>query len=251
MKSKILLFISVIFLSQVVWAGEYTKSYDFKPICIDSDELLKTVREIINYCQLNSNAPIATEGYIRLGGDDPSTKISLPLKNGTFEIFPVSYYECYINIKAKEGFVSEVNLKFRDSLRRITVSGSNNIQVNELIKLAQEKLSYFEIDAAGPNFRIIFYLVVMIFYSIAVSSIWSLVRLEDEPIFWAIHFIIFFAFVYIPPWSTVFPGFIAAAECRSFPAGHGPLITLLAFVIVLLAVILEVVRHVKMKKRMM
>jgi len=232
----------------VVWAAEYTKSYDFKPICIGSNELLKTVREIINYCQLNSNAPIATEGYIRLGGDDLSTKISLPIKKDTFENYLVIAYKSHINIRAREGFVSEVNLIFTDSLRRITVSGSDKIHVDGLIKLTQEKLSDYEIDGAGPNFRIIFYLIVMIFYSIAVSSIWSLIRLEDEPIYWVFHFALFFAFVFIPPWSTLFPGFIAAAECRPFLQSYGKIFASLGFVILVLGVILEVIRRIKKKE---
>ncbi len=248
MKTKLLFLISIILLAQVAWASEYTRSYDFRPICIESKELLKTVTEIINYCQLNSGVPIAIEGYIRFGGDGHATKFSLPIKKDTFENYPAIFYECYINIKAKEGLVSEVNLIFTDSLRRITVSGSDNIHVDGLIKLTQEKLSYYEIDAAGPNFRIIFYLIAMIFYSIAVSTIWSLIRLEDEPIYWTIHFALFFAFVFIPPWSTVFPGFIAAAECRSFLESYGKLFAFLGFVIVLLGVILEVIRRIKKKE---
>jgi len=247
-KYELLFLIFIILLPQGAWASEYTRSYDFRPICIESKELLKTVTEIINYCRLNSGAPIAIEGYIRFGGDGRATKLSLPIEKDTFENYPVIFYEYYINIKAKEGLVSEVNLIFTDSLRRITVGGSDNIHVNKLIKLTQEKLSHYEIDAAGPNFRIIFYLIVMIFYSIAVSSIWSLIRIEDEPIYWVIHFALFYAFVFIPPWSTVFPGFIAAAECRSFLESYGKLFAFLGSVIVLLGVILEVIRRIKKKE---
>jgi hypothetical protein len=248
MKTKLLFLISIILLPQVAWAGEYTRSYDFRPICIESKELLKTVTEIINYCPLNSDEPVAIEGYIRFGGDGRETKFSLPINKDTFENYPVIFYECYIDIKAKEGFVSEVNLIFTDSLRRITVGGSDKIHVDGLIKLTQEKLSDYEIDAAGPNFRIIFYLIVIIFYSIAVSSIWSVIRLEDEPIYWVIHFALFFAFVFIPPWSTVFPGFIAAAECRSFIESYGRLFAFLGCGIVLLGVILEVIRRINKKE---
>jgi hypothetical protein len=248
MKTKLLFLISIIFLPQVAWASEYTRSYDFRPICIESKELLKSVTEIINYCRLNSGVPVAIEGHIRFGGDGRATELSLPIKTDTFENYPAIFYECDINIKAKDGLVSEVNLIFTDSLRRITVGGSDNIHVNELIKLTQEKLSHYEIDAAGPNFRIVFYLIAMIFYSIAVSSTWSVIRLEDEPIYWVIHFAFFFAFIFIPPWATVFPGFKAAAECRSFLERYGTLFAFLGCGIVLLGLILEVIRHIKKKE---
>jgi hypothetical protein len=245
MKTKLLFLISIILLPQVAWASEYTRSYDFRPICIESKELLKTVTEIINYCRLNSDVPDSIEGYIRFGGVGHETKLSLPINKDTFENYPAIFYECDINIKAKEGVVSEVNLVLTDTLRRITVGGSDNIHVNELIKLTQEKLGDYEIDAAGPNFRIVFYLIVMIFYSIAVSSVWSVIRLEDEPVYWVIHFALFFAFIFIPPWSTVFPGFLAAAECRSFIESYGRLFAFLGGAIVLLGVILEVIRRIK------
>lgn len=248
MKTKLLFLISIILLPHVAWASEYARSYDFRPICIESRELLKTVTEIIDYCRLDNGVPVAIEGYIRFGADGSATKFSLPINKDAFENYPVTFYECYLNIKAKEGLVSEVNLIFTDSLRRITVGGSDHIHVDGLIKLTQEKLSRYEIDAAGPNFRIIFYFIVMIFYSIAVSSIWSLIRLEDEPIYWVLHFALFFAFVFIPPWPTVFPGFIAAAECRPFVESYGKLFGLLGCVIVLLGVILEIIRRIKKKE---
>ena len=247
MKTKLLFLISIIFLAQVSWASEYTRSYDFKPICIEGRELLKTVTEVINYCRLNSAVPVAIEGYIRFGGDGRETKLSLPIEKGAFDNFPVIFYECDINIKAKAGSVSEVNLIFTDSLRRITVAGSDNNHVDGLIRLIQEKLGYYEIDAAGPNFRIIFYLIVIIFYSIAVSSIWTVIRLEDEPIYWVIHFALCFVFIFIPPWSTIFPGFIAATECRSFLESYGKLFAFIGLAIVLLGVILEVIRRIKKK----
>jgi len=83
-----------------------------------------------------------------------------------------------------------------------------------------------------------------IFYSIAVSSVWSVIRLEDEPVYWVIHFAFFFAFIFIPPWSTVFPGFLAAAECRSFIESYGRLFAFLGGAIVLLGLILEVIRRI-------
>jgi hypothetical protein len=88
----------------------------------------------------------------------------------------------------------------------------------------------------------------MIFYSIAVSSIWSVIRLEDEPIYWVIHFALFFVFIFILPWSKVFPGFIAATECRSFIESYGKLFAFLGGVIVLLGVILEVIQRIKKKE---
>lgn len=244
---KLLFLISIILLPQVAWASAYTRSFDFKPICIESKELLKTVTEIINYCRLNSGVPVAIESYIRFGGDGRANEIESSHKKDTFENYPAIFYECRINIEAKEGLISEVDLIFTDSLRRITVAGSDNTHVDELIKLTQEKLSDYEIDAAGPNFRIIFYFIVMIFYSIAVSSAWSVIRLEDEPIYWVIHVALFFAFIFIPPWPTVFPGFIAAAECKSFLESYGKLFAYLGCGIILLGVVLELIRRIKKK----
>ena len=99
MKTKLLFIVSIIFLAQVSWASEYTRSYDFKPICIESKELFKTVTEIIDYCRLNSGVPIAAESYIRFGGDGHPVQLSFPLKKDTLDKYPVMFYECYINIK--------------------------------------------------------------------------------------------------------------------------------------------------------
>jgi len=245
MKTKLLFLISIILLPQLAWASEYTRSFDFKPISIESKELLKTVTEIIDYCRSISAVPGATESYIRFGEDGRAAQSSLPVNKDTFANYPATFYECHIDIKPKEGLISEVNLIFTDSLRRITVAGSDNFHVDELIKLAQEQLGDYEIDAAGPNFRIIFYLIVIIFYSIAVSSAWSVMRLEDEPVYWVIHFALFFAFIFIPPWPTVFPGFMAVAEYRSFLESYGKLFAYLGIGIMLLGLVLEAIRRIK------
>jgi hypothetical protein len=234
MKTSILILIIFISFSQVAWADEYTRFHKFKAIHIERNKLLKTATEIFQYVEIINVESVTTEGYIELGRDDNSTKLSLPIEENVFEKFPQISYSGHISIVARDGPVSRLNFIFTDSFRSITVSGSSPDHVTGLIKLVDEKLSSYESYTGGEDFRILLCIIVLFLYWIAMLPIWFRLKVRDEPIFVGISFILFFALFWIPPWPTIFPGFIAGVEMSYFLETNSNLFTYLGLVIMML-----------------
>ena len=234
MKTIILILIIFISFSQAAWADEYTSFHKFNAIHIERNKLLKTATEIFQYVEKINGESVTTEGYIELGRDDNSTRLSFPIEENGFEKFPQISYDGHISIVARDGPVSRLNFIFTDSFRSITVSGSSLDQVTGLTKLVAEKLSAYESYTAGENFRILLSIIVLFLYWIAMLPIWFRLKARDEPIFVGISFILLFALFWIPPWPTIFPGFIAGVEMSSFLETNSDLFTYLGVVLALL-----------------
>jgi len=239
LKTIILILIIFISVSQVAWADEYTSFHKFNAIHIERNKLLKTATEIFQYVEKINGESVTTEGYIELGRDDHSTRLSLPVEETVFEQFPRISYDGHISIVAKDGPVSRLNLIFTDSFRSITVSGSSLDQVTGLTKLVAEKLSAYASYTAGESFRILLYVIVLFLYWIAMLPIWFRLKARDEPIFVGISFILLFALFWIPPWPTIFPGFLAGVEMGSFLKTSSDLYAYLGLAIALLIPIIS------------
>jgi len=234
MKTRLLILIIFISFSQVAWADEYTSFHKFNAIHIERNKLLKTATEIFQHVAIINGESVTTEGYIELGRDENSTKLSLPIEENVFEKFPQISYDGQISIVARDGPVSRFHFIFTDSLRSITVSGSSPDQVTGLIKLVDEKLSSYESYTAGEDFRIFLCIIVLFLYWIAMLPIWFRLQVRDEPIFVGISFILLFALFWIPPWPTIFPGFIAGVAMSSFLESNSDLFPYLGLAITLL-----------------
>lgn len=249
LKIKIFLVLLLVLLPQAALASEYTMSDELRPICIERNKLLKIVTEIYNQWRQINGTAIPTEGYVELGSDERLVKLRFPVGNNDFKEFPEISYKAQINFMAKGGSISEVDITCTDASRRIKIVGSDNLQVSRLMKVIKEELQPYEKDAAGPNFRIVFYLIVILFYSIAVSSIWPVLIPLHEPFYWATNFFICLAFVLIPPWPTIFPGFTTSVGCKPLLDAYSTLFIFLGLVIAVLALILEVIKRLKEKDR--
>ncbi len=249
MKTKILLLIAFISFSQVAWADEYTSSHKFNAIHIERNKLLKTATEIFQYVEIINGESVTTEGYIELGRDANATKLSLPIEENVFEEFPQISYDGNISIVARDGPVSRLYFIFSDSFRNITVSGSSPDHVTGLIKLVHEKLRNYETYAAGEDFRIILCIIVLFLYWIATLPIWFLLKVRDEPIFIGISFIFLFALIWIPPWLTIFPGFMAGVEMSFFLERNSELFTFFGLVIALLIPVVSLLYRFQKKPK--
>ncbi len=247
MKTRILILIVFISFSQVAWADEYTSFHKFNAIHIERNKLLKIATEIFQYVEIINGEEVSTEGYIELGRDDNSTKLSLPIEENVFEKCPPVSYGGNISIVAREGSVSRVIFIFTDSFRGITVSGSRPDHMTGLIKLVDEKLSSYESYTAGEDFRILLCIIVLFLYWIAMLPIWFRLKVGDEPIFVGISFILFFALFWIPPWPTIFPGFIAGVEMSTFLERNSDLFTMLGLVIMMLIPIVSLLYRFRKK----
>jgi hypothetical protein len=249
MKTSILILIIFISFSQVAWADEYTRFQKFNAIHIERNKLLKTATEIFQYVEKINGESATTEGYIELGRDDNSTRLSLPIKENLYEKFPQISYDGYISIVAREGPVSRLNIIFTDSFRSITVSGSSPDHVTGLTKLVDEKLSTYESYTAGEDFRSLLCIIVLFLYWIAMLPIWFRLKVRDEPIFVGISVILFLTLFWIPPWPTIFPGFIAGIEMSSFLETNSDLLTYFGLLIMLIIPVFSLLyRYQKMPK---
>ena len=246
-KIRVLLLFIFTSFSQVAWADEYTSFHKFNAIHIERNKLLKAATEIFQYVETINGESVTTEGYLELGRDDNSTKLSLPIEENVFEKFPQISYNGHISIVARGGPVSRLNFIFTDAFRIITVSGSSPDHVTGLIKLVDEKLSSYEFYTGGEGFRILLCIIVLFLYWIAMLPIWFRLKVCDEPIFVGISFILFFALFWNPPWPTIFPGFIAGAEISSFLETNSDLFTLLGLVIMMLIPIVSLLYRFRKK----
>jgi hypothetical protein len=233
MKSIILLLIAFISFPPAAFADEYTRSHKFNPIHIDRNKLLIVASEIFQYVKTINAEYGTTEGYIELGHDDNLTKLNLPLAEEAFERFPRSSYNGNINIFSANGPVSKLYFSFTDSFRVVTVSGKNLEQLDGVFRLIDEKLSPYEAYAGGQDFRIILCIIGMFLYWIAALPIWFALKVQNEPLFVSLSFFFLAALIWLPPWSTIYPGFLAGVEISSFLEGKTGLATLLGLILAL------------------
>ena len=233
MKSIILLLIALYSFPPAALADEYTSSHKFNPIHIERNKLLRIASEIFKYVQNVNIEHGTTEGYIELGRDDNLTKLSLPIAKDAYEEFPRSAYSGNISIVDADGLVSKLYLSFTDSIRIVIVSGQNRDRVNDLIKLVDEKLNPYESYAGGQDFRTLLCIVGIFFYWIATLPVWFALKVRDEPLFIAITFFLLAALIWLPSWSTIYPGFMAGVEIGSFLEGKTGLFTLFGLILAL------------------
>jgi len=248
---KIAFFLTLIsmFFPQIASTEEYTRSCEFKPIHIERNEILKVATEIYMYVKKSNGETIKTAGYIRLGRDDYSTKLNLPLEQNDYDKFPKASYDGDLTINAYGGTISEVDLRFFDGLRKITIKGINYDQITGLIKVAEEKLKPYESVRGGPYFRLFLYIIFFIVWIFLFSFFNFRIKISSSglempvksAIVYVLSFIMFFIFVYLPSWEKIFPGFLAGPEGRSFLERNSALFT---FIGLLIAIITPIIRFV-------
>jgi hypothetical protein len=242
MKTTPFFAITFMLLAQFAWAEEYTRSYEFKPIHIERNELLKAATEIFLYVKKINGEAVESKGYIKLGRDDYSTKLSFPLEQNDYEKFPRIAYDGILRIEAYHGVVSSIELWLFDIQRKITVTGTSHDHVTGLIKVVQEKLEPYESHYGGRNFRILLGIISFVLFTmaifIAIMPNWARSKDRHHDIIYGSSFIIFNivlnVLLYLPPWDKVFPGFLAGIENRSFLERNAAIFTFLGFVITIL-----------------
>jgi len=230
------------------FADDYTRSYNFKPIHIERDRLLKAVSEIYSYVQNINGVSNETSGYIKLGRDDFSTKINFPISINEHEKFPKISYEAYINIECYKGVVYSVRLRLADESRTIEVTGKSHDHVTGLIKVVQEKFSFYNVTAGGSDFRMIIGAIFILLYSVASVFIMVAFKGKIAAIIYILYLILIQVILYIPPWEYVFPGFIAGVESRTFLDRHAALFTFLGFAIGVIVPVLTLIIRLSKKK---
>ncbi|CAB1075177.1 hypothetical protein D1AOALGA4SA_2997 [Olavius algarvensis Delta 1 endosymbiont] len=229
----ILILIAIISFAPAALADEYTGLHKFDPIHIERNKLFLIASEIFQYVQKVNVEYGTSKGYIELGHDSDITKMSLPLAEDAFENFPRNSYSGKISIVTAEGLVSKLYFSFTDSFRIVTVSGKSREQVAALIKLVDEKFGPYEAYVGGKDFRIVLCIIGMFFYWIATLPIWFALKVRNEPLFIAITFFFLSALILVPPWSTIYPGFLASVEISSFLEGKTGLFTLIGLILAL------------------
>ncbi len=248
---KLLSFCVIIFiiLVQFAYAEEYTRSYKFKPIHIERNELLQSASEIFQYVKNINGKAIETKGYLELGSDDYSTNLNLPLDQNVYDKFPRLSYNGSLRITASDGIVSFVSFRLSDYSRELTVVGTSNDHVIGVIKVVQEKIGPYEFQFAGYGFRSILAAVLLGLFML-ITFPYSL-RLEGRnyAILLVGSMIAVNLVLWLPPWSKIFPGFLSGIENRSFFEKNAALFTFLGFVITIFLPILNLVNRSRSHKK--
>ncbi|MGD0919643.1 MAG: hypothetical protein ABSB22_24655 [Thermodesulfobacteriota bacterium] len=234
MKTCFLLITGFMLLTRFASAEEYTRSYEFKPIHIERNQLLKTATEIFLYVKRLNGEAVKSEGYIELGRFDYSTKLDLPLEQNDYEKFPRVSYDSFLSIKSYEGTISSVDLRLSDYSRKLSVTGTSYDHVTGLINVIQEKLGFYESHFGGSGFRVLLYFLSFALFILACAPNWFRLKDRDYFIIYGMSIIIFNVVVFLPPWSKVFPGFLAGLESRSFLERNAALFTFLGLMMTLL-----------------
>jgi len=229
----ILILIAIISFAPAALADEYTGLHKFDPIHIERNQLFLIASDIFQYVQKVNVEYGTTEGYIELGHNGNITKMSLPLAEDVFEKFPRYSYDGKISIVTAEGLISKLYFSFTDSFRIVTVSAKSREQADALINMVKKKFGPYEAYAGGKDFRIVLCIIGIFFYWIATLPIWFALKVRNEPLFIAISFFFLSALILVPPWSTVYPGFLAGVEIGSFLEGKTGLFTLIGLILAL------------------
>ena len=224
----------LILVSTLLFADDYTRSYEFDPIHIERDILIKAASEIYAYViTINGNSG-ETEGYIRLGRDDFVTELKFPISEKDYEKFPKISHSAYVEISDHHGIVYSIKLSLNDVTRDLEVRGRSYDHVTGLIKVVQEKLYPYNVMTGGIKFRLILMGILVLFYLIALSPIFCFFKSRDQVIVYILSLVLMNVLIHLPPWSKIFPGFLAGVENRSFLENNAALFTFLGFAITLL-----------------
>jgi hypothetical protein len=230
---KICFTLILLLISSQSYADVYTRSYEFGPIHIERDNLLKAVSEIYSYVESINGVSDKSSGYISLGRDDFLTKIALPISEKDYAKFPKISYEARVHIENDYGgIITDVQLWLDDRSRKLTVTGKDYDHVTGLINVVQEKLSFYNVTTSGFKFRMILFIISVLLLSSAPYFIVILFKKErDRTIISILWIMLMLVILFIPPWEIVFPGFLAGVENRSFLEKYSALFTFLGFAI--------------------
>ncbi len=250
-KIKLPSFFIIIFIIfvQFVYADEYKRSYKFRSIHIERNELLKIATEIFLYVKNINGNVIETEGYLELGDDDYSTNLNLPLDQNIYEKFPRVSYDGSLRITAYNGLVSYVSFRLADYSRELTVIGTSNDHVIGVIKVVQEKLEPYESQFSGYGFRFILAIIFLTLFILLITPNWFHLKDRDQVILVIVSTIVVNLVPWLPFWPKVFPGFLAGIENRSFLERNAALFTFLGLVISMLIPIGNLVNRYRSRKR--
>ena len=230
--------IAFLFFAQSARAEEYTRSYDFKTIHIQRNELLNAANDIFLYLKKLNGEAIKPEGFIKLKSEDSSTELGLPIEERDFQKFPRIAYDCDLRIQAYHGVVSNITLWLTDGMKHLEVTGTSLDHVSGTINVVEEKLKVYECNSGGRGFR--FFLGIIAFVSFmsaafcVMVSKWLHFKERDRMIIFALSIVFLNVALYFPPWEKIFPGFLAGIENRSFLERNAALFTFLGFVITIL-----------------
>jgi len=83
------------------------------------------------------------------------------------------------------------------------------------------------------NVPIILCIIGMFLYWITALPIWFALKIRNEPLFISISFFLLAALIWVPSWSTIYPGFLAGVEISSFLEGKTGLVTLFGLIVAL------------------
>jgi hypothetical protein len=252
---KILFFslIAFLLLAQSAWAEQYTRSYEFKAIHIQRNELLKAANEIFLYLKKINGEAVKSEGYIKLGREDYSAELRLPIEENDYQKFPRIAYHGYLRIEAYQGVISNIQLRLSDSLREAEVTGTSLDHVTGLINVVEEKLKFYECYSGGRGFRFLLGIIAFVLFTsvtlLVLLSNWLHLKDKNQMIMFGLFYVLFNVALYLPPWEKIFPGFLAGIESTSFLERNAALFTFVGFVITILIPVSGLILRLKKPNR--
>lgn len=219
-------------------ANTFERSEELPTISTTNTDFIKDVNSIFLYItKLNANK-ITTTGTLELNRDGYSTTLDLPISKKDFELFPKKSFNAYVYIINHEATISNFQIYFTDSLRRITAKGNNLNDVVATLNIAKEKLLKYEVSFTGVDFRLILYFLFFLAYAVIT---YFLARKYSNKIYFAILIpfsIAFYSIPYIIEWKDYFPGFLSATNPMTFLEIWSPAIGLIALILAILFYIL-------------
>jgi hypothetical protein len=163
----ILLFISV---PSDTTAAEYTRYRDLGPIRMGQDDLVEAIRKIQDKLRVangasSTNPSTAPIEFLQLSDEDEIKVAENGLRSWGFlaRAPRLTLDVHYHYILETDAPITRIDLVLADDSRVLSVTGQSENEVNALSALLMEELNKHTVSLAGPVFRIVLWVMLMVF----------------------------------------------------------------------------------------
>jgi hypothetical protein len=223
----VVLLLSLVTLSA---ADEFARSYKLSPIHIDRDEFLNTINEVFAYTQ-EVNRPNETNGTLELGRKEFKASVSLPISKSDYRKFPNVATEATIIIISDKSLIKTVNLMLQDTSRNVEVRGASQDHVSGVINVVKEKLNAHAAAIGGLKIRLCLGAAFTLAITLLVTLNWLGLSFKNQVVIYVGGIVLMQTILWFPSWETIFPGFLATSQSRSFLEEYSPHFTFLGLVV--------------------
>jgi len=216
----------------------FTKTATFSALRLsyeDLSDLLTKTHRLINAA--NASTECSQSGSVTVEGELSSLEVEGDFSVERFANSPATAYSVFYMYTCRDAPVSEVRLYFVDSIRKITVSGSDRGQVEALSAMLSENLRQHETRLGGFRFRQWAGLVLLVIGYLMTFGSWGI----RSPTRWLVFIggLLFMTSTWLFPWDKWLPGTVVLNRDAEFLIKYGPQISFVGAMATLLGILMS------------